>query len=479
MENWWRAAPWLLAAGIVGLYRGALTGGILDWDDETWVLDPILELPLTQAVAQALTTAHDHAWYPLLRLSWWLQVAVFGESTFAMHAVNLALFAGCIGLLGQLLARLGLAPPAALVATALWAAHPSRVESVAWLTSRKDLLSLLFLLGAAHLLVRNRPNTATLLFGLACLTKAAVFPVAGVFALLAWARRQPVADASGMLGLGAGTAVFGLVAYTDPERAGYPYGSLVDDGLFVVGLQSAWWRRLVELGGSAAVYPLPSVLWPGAVAAVSLLGGAAALASTAGRWGALLLGVWLLPLLPVHGLVSMPFWGADRHLLIPSIAVAVAIAWAAERWLRWWVPIVLLLPLGWSTLHRIPAWHDSHALWAADASRPGDHWVRRLKFGTVLGREGDFAGAEREFRAAEALQPGRSDVLARRLLAELAKDGWTSQDAAVARGLQPPPTTAEQWAHITDVLVQVQHPSACDASAQTVHLGGPAHPSCP
>ena len=164
---------------------------------------------------------------------------------------------------------------------------------------------------------------------------------------------------------------------------------------------------------------------------------------------------------------------------VADIAVALVLAWAAERWLRWWVPLVLLLPLGWGTLHRIPAWHDSHALWAADASRPGDHWVRRLKFGTVLGREGDFAGAEREFRAAEALQPGRSDVLARRLLAELAKDGWTSQDAAVARGLQPPPTTAEQWAHITDVLVQVQHPSACDASAQTVHLGGPAHPSCP
>lgn len=468
----------LVVIAVVALFWPALDGQVLDWDDGVWLQDPLLEQPFGQAVITAFSTARDHAWYPLLRLSWWLQNAVTGSSTVAMHAVNLGLFAASVPLLATAMTRAGLAPRVALVATLLWAVHPGRVESVAWLTSRKDVLSLVAVLITAHLVLSQRNALATLNFLVACLCKAAVFPLAAVFWLLARALGRPTDPLIPMLGVGGGIAVFGAVAYADPGRKGYPFDSLLDNGLFLIGLQGDWSLRLFEITGLAAVQAVPTALIPWGIAGALCFVGLALLVGSTGRWGQVLGALWLFPLLPVHGLVPMGFWGADRHLLIPSIAAAIAIAWAADRWLHWTAPLLLALPLAWGTATRIPDWHDSTALWAADHERSGDHWVRGLMYGTALGRDGRFAEAVEVYRHAETLEPGNSDLLARRLLAEMAADGWTSLDAKVARGLQPPPITAAQWRHTAELLIDIEHPSACDAARQAERLGATLPSAC-
>lgn len=466
----------LLAVAMVVLYLPALDGQILDWDDTVWIQDPVLQMPFLQALQTAFGTLHDRAWYPLLRMSWWLQHAITGEATRPMHAVNIGLFALSIPLVATLLERSGLSARAAFVATALWAAHPTRVESVAWLTSRKDVLSLVLVLGSAHALLSRRAWLATGLFAAACMSKAAVFPLAGVLLLLLWARRLPLADASGVLAIGAATAVFGGLAYAGGP--GYPYEDALDNLQLCLGLEGMWWRRLARVQGLAAIQPLPRELWPNLVGGLLCLGGAGVLASRAGRYGALLFGLWLLPLLPVHGLVPMPFWGADRHLLLPSLAAMIAVAWAFERGARWWWPLFALPMLLGGSLHRIHDWADSSTLWRAEATRKGDHWVRELKLGTTLGRDGDFAGAAEAFRRATALKPGDDELVARRILAESAEDGWSREDAALVRALQPPPETAEQWQQLATVLEQLGHTSRCVASAQAVHHGAAGLQTC-
>lgn len=304
-----------------------------------------------------------------------------------------------------------------------------------------------------------------------------MFPLAGVFALLQWARGKPVGDASGLLGVAGGVAVFGAVAYRDPGRAGYPFEALSDNAVFIVGLQGTWWRRLVELQ-FAAIQPTPIADLTQAIAGVLLFAGAAALAWSARRWGAALLGLWILPLLPVHGLVGMPFWGADRHLLYPSMAVAIAVAIAGQRFARWWLPALLCVPLLVLTHQRIPDWHDSLALWQADAERPGDHWVRGLMYGTTLGRAGRFEAAAAAYRQAEVLQPESGDLLARRLIAEMAIDGWSEIDKGITRSLQPPPQGAEDWTRVAQMMRRLEQPGACDAAAMAQRLGAPPLDGC-
>ncbi|MCB9676346.1 MAG: hypothetical protein H6737_14580 [Alphaproteobacteria bacterium] len=467
-----------LAAATTVLYAPMLGGQPLDWDDDVWLGDPVLGLPLPAAVAEAFGTAHGRAWYPLLRLSWWLQVHLLGPDPWAAHVVHLAMFALAIPLVASFLSRLGMEWRTAVLATALWAVHPTRVESVAWLTSRKDLLSLLLVLGAGHALLSRRTVGAHVLFALACLTKAAVFPLGACLAAILWATGRDPRPALGLLGIGLVTAVVGAAVFASGVEP-WPYPSVAQNAAFAIGLEATWAARFAWPVGLAAVYPVPAQPWLSGVLGLAFLGGAAAVCWRYGRVGLALGAVWLVPLLPVHGLVPMAFWGADRHLLFPSIAASVAVVWLLQRVAPWWsaLPLVVVLAVG--TRERIPDWGSSRALWEADASRPGEHWVRSMKLGMVRAIDGRFPEAVRELEEADALAPGRSELVARLLIAKLAADGWTASDAAVTRLLQPPPTTAEGWIEASVALGQAAPALRCDAVRQarvlepTVRVPGP------
>ena len=460
-----------------------LGGQPLEWDDPVWLTDPLLQQSAGDAVQAAFTTLRDRAYYPLLRLSWWLQGAVAPQPS-AAHAVSLLGFLARIPLLGTVLLRLGASRFAVFGALALWAVHPTRVESVAWLTSRKDVASLLGVAVAAHLVLSERHRTAVGAFLAACLFKAAVFPVAGVFVVVQWVRgrRRPLELGVGLVAVGLVIALGGWAAFHGSEagwgsaRAGWPFSGGAENLAFCVGLQAHWLASVVWPVGLAAIYPLPASPWMGGAASVLVLVGAAGLAHRAGPWGWALWALWLLPLLPVHGLVAMPFWGADRHLLLPSLAVALAGCLGLERLVGHGLgraaPVgVLVVLLAGVTVQRIPDWHDTLALWEADARRGGRHWVRGLNHGTALGVVGRFDEAVEAFQAVEAETPSaasRGRVLARRLIAELAADGWTRQDAAVAQMLEPPPPDGAGWRAVAEALQGAQR---CAAVAQAVRLG--------
>ena len=110
----------------------------------------------------AFTTVHQSWYSPLLWISFMADSSLFGPAAFGYHLTNILLHTLNALLLFWILLRLTRTPLAAAFAAALWALHPLRIESVAWIAERKDVLSgFFFLLAvAAYLRYVERPGSA-------------------------------------------------------------------------------------------------------------------------------------------------------------------------------------------------------------------------------------------------------------------------------------------------------------------------------
>ena len=133
-------------------------------DDYRYVVNnPPVTAGLSWAgVRWAFTTVYEDWWLPLLWISYMADTELFGTGPFGYHLTNILLHALNSALLFWVLGRLTRAPwPSAFVA-ALFAVHPLRVEAVAWITSRKDVLSGFFFLLSVLAYARSveRPTRA-------------------------------------------------------------------------------------------------------------------------------------------------------------------------------------------------------------------------------------------------------------------------------------------------------------------------------
>lgn len=454
-----RARPAFLAvllAVLVWTYGPALRGSFVDWDDPVWLGDPLMALGPGEAARAAFTTARDGVFAPLLRLAFYAL-----RDPWRLHLYSLTLFlASAVGI-EALLRRLGVGAWAAGIAVALWALHPTRVESVAWLTGLKDTQSLALVVAMALLLcprdgaapAPGRVALGTLAGTAALLTKAAVFPVPFVLAV-ALAARLPAREVARRVGPACAVAV--ALAAVGSRVWAIPARPELRQPLLGAWVHGSLALRLVP-SLPAAIVPIPAHPLGPAVVGLVALGVAGAAAARWPRAGLPLLACWILPLTPFLGAVPMLFWAADRHLLVPSLAPAVLVGLACERALpapgvRAIAATALALACAAPTARRVPEWHDSLTLWTAEVGRPGDSWARWAKLGAALGRAGRFADSERAFDHALALAPGDRTLVAHRLVASLAADGWTPQDAALVRRLEPPPATPAAWAAAVQAL---------------------------
>ena len=167
------------------------------WDDDSYVTaNPLMSSP--SGFVDAFTPGTTPQYYPLVFAGLWVQHAVVGTEPFAYHAINVLLHAANSMLLVAVLTRLGVRH--AFWIGALFAVHPMGVESVAWVTERKNVQSMLFALASVSIYLRflDAPKgrvlgtwlAAFLLFAGALLSKTtAIFvPPCLVLAML-WMRR--------------------------------------------------------------------------------------------------------------------------------------------------------------------------------------------------------------------------------------------------------------------------------------------------
>jgi protein O-mannosyl-transferase len=188
----WLAAA-LLVAATLALYWPAVHAEFVKWDDDVYVSDNdhVTSGLLPGNIAWAWTTTDGSNWHPLTWLSLQLDASLFGPGPFGFHLDNIVQHALSAAVLFWFLCRLTAAPVPSFAVAALFAWHPLHVESVAWVSERKDTLSTLFwfltlgaYVGYAHAPSRWRYLPVAALFGLGLLSKPMLVTVPVVLLLL-------------------------------------------------------------------------------------------------------------------------------------------------------------------------------------------------------------------------------------------------------------------------------------------------------
>ncbi|MCH7870261.1 MAG: O-GlcNAc transferase, partial [Planctomycetes bacterium] len=193
-----------LIAATIAAYGPALQGGFI-WDDNDHVThNTAVQNPSGPADIWRRLGATPQ-YYPLVFTSFWIEHALWGLNPFGYHLNNVLLHLLNAFLLWRVLLRLSI--PAAWLAAAVFALHPLQVESAAWITERKNILSAVFYLGAllAYLrFARIGPPArsaaagwrcyalALLLFVAALLSKTVTCSLPAVILLLLWWKRGRV-----------------------------------------------------------------------------------------------------------------------------------------------------------------------------------------------------------------------------------------------------------------------------------------------
>ena len=356
----------LLVAGVFGQTAGF---GFINYDDPEYVTaNPVVEQGLTlKGMEWAMKYGGIGHWHPLTWLTHMADCQAYGLWAGGHHMTNVALHAAAVVLLFLVMREMtGKLWRSAFVA-AVFAIHPLRAESVAWIAERKDVLSGVFFMLTLWVYVRytRRPTRGrhvgmTVLYGLGLMSKNTLVTLPFVLLLLDWwplNRMKPAASAGadGFWGklhwalvkeklplfvLAAGSCVVtALVPEKIPLAHQLPVWLRVENGLtsYVTYLREMAWPV-----GLANPYPYPSngrMMWEALVAVVVLAGITAVVIW--GRKGSPYLVVgWLWyvgMMIPMIGVVQISYYAhADRYTYLPEIGLGVAVTWWVAEWSVGW-----------------------------------------------------------------------------------------------------------------------------------------------
>jgi protein O-mannosyl-transferase len=515
---------WLLLAVFL-VFGQTLRHGFVNYDDPVYVYEnPRVTAGLhASGVAWALTAGHANNWHPLTWLSHMADCQLYGLDARGHHLTNLLLHAAvAILLLWVLWQMTGHLWPSALVA-ALFAVHPLRVESVAWLSERKDLLSGLFfvLTLAAYLGYVRRPHSlaryltvfALLLAGL--MSKPVLVTLPCLLLLLDyWPLGRIGRPATGptcgpALATGAGrsrptgvlppplpiplrrvllekvplvllAAAFALVTLLVQGKAvaaleAVPMGARLANALLAY---VAYLGQFFYPIGLAVFYPYPSTS-PAAWKVVGALLLLAGISAAAVRWRRscpyLFVGwFWYLGMLvPMIGLVQIgAHCRADRYTYLPQIGLAVALVWgaasaAASRPRRRWAYATAAVPALWLLIgcawQQTSHWRDSETLWNRALACTSRNHVAHNDLGIALARRGEAAAAISHYRKALEIAPDFAD--AHYNLALALADGGKSSEAIdhFEKALARDPDFAAVHNHLGRLLARCGRPAEAAA----------------
>ena len=137
----------LLFLGTALVFQPAVRCDFINLDDPVYIhSNPILHKGLNEeGITAAFATVHAGYWIPLTWLSYLIDQELYGLAAGGYHRTNVLLHAATAALLFLFLRRMTGAQGRSFVVAALFALHPVQLESVAWVTERKDVLSTFFL----------------------------------------------------------------------------------------------------------------------------------------------------------------------------------------------------------------------------------------------------------------------------------------------------------------------------------------------
>ena len=429
-----------IAAVTVIAYAPSLSHGFILFDDPGYVTKNrhVLDGLTADGVRWACTTLTESNWHPLTWLSLQLDASVWGRDPFGFHLTNVVIHALTACLLFVVLARMtGSAPRSAVVAL-LFAVHPLRVESVAWVSERKDVLSALFwvLTMAAYAWYAAGPSRRRMavvagVFALGLTAKPMLVTLACALVLLdVWPLGRVGSRADLFRRIGEKWPLFVLVAGSvvvtyHAQASGGAVRNLahrsVSERVTGAGVGYAvYLRKTVAPTDLAIFYPHPRTgrPWWQAAGAVALLAAITAGAVRLRRRAPYLLVGWfwfLGTLVPVIGLVQVGDQAyADRYTYIPHIGLFVACVWGVAELLacvrngaHWAVGLAVVAVVGGvlGTRAQLDHWRDGLALWAHAVEVTDDNGFAHYWYGTMLVMAQRDAEAVAQFDKAMQLLP--------------------------------------------------------------------------
>ena len=440
----------LLIAATLAVYAQTWWFGYVLIDDPIEVSgNPRVQAGFTwQNVIWCFSSFFDGNWIPLTWLSLMLDTTVFGFRPGGYHFTNVLFHVVDTVLLFVVLARAtGMQLRSAFVA-GLFALHPLHVESVAWITERKDVLSVFFGLLALLAYVRYvRTGSrwayagAVVCFVASLLSKQTLVTLPCLLLLLDYwplgrfrrsvdTGRVPLlkllTDKVPFLAVSAAFCVIAIFAQ------GKGHGIKTFDSLpLTVRVENAivvyaeYLSKTFVPRGLVVYYPHPGVqfAWPTIAGATALLAAISA-AAVVGirRYPYLFVGwAWYLgTLVPMIGLVQVGGQQmADRYTYFPIIGLFIAIVWLVCALVPGGTLHGRLLPtaafaslgaLAGLTYVQIGYWHDDLALFGHAVESGPDNFYSRNKLGTALVQRGKLPEAIEQFKRAIELNPHAIDA---------------------------------------------------------------------
>ena len=445
---------WLLGLAIVLMtilvYLPAIQGGFV-WDDDAYVTENQLLTSPKGLVRIWLEPLSTPQYYPLVFSSFWLEYQLWRLRPIGYHVVNVLLHATSALVLWLLLKRLCI--PGAWLAAAVFALHPVHVESVAWVTERKNVLAGLFYLISALYLVRffglDREEqeqsshswylyvAALILFACALLSKTVTCSLPAAIILVLWWKRgrviwREVVSLVPFILLG---LAFGLLTvWVERHHVGatgsswelsflercliagralwFYAGKLVWPGELIFNYphwridSSVWWQYVYPLGAIMMIL----VLWT--------------FRQTIGR-GPLVAVLFfcgtLFPALGFFNTYPMLFsYVADHFQYLASIGL-IALAVGALTRIALIRPARLqqigvclglgvLLLLGINTWHQSRIYTDQETLWRDTLEKNPDSWLAHNNLAAVLVKRGRFKQAIDHYYEVLRLRPDYAEA---------------------------------------------------------------------
>src|SRR5437667_2387587 len=441
------------------VFGQTLSHEFVNFDDHVYVYEnPVITGGLTlPGIIWAFTHSHARNWHPLTTISHMLDCQLFGLNAGGHHFTNVFLHTIAVVLLFLVLrqmtggpSRTGSVWPSAFVA-ALFAIHPLHVESVAWISERKDVLSGVFFMLTLSAYVRyaRRPSVAryimmSILFACGLMSKPMLVTLPFVLLLLDY---WPLGRGRGMeisgersevrrersVVSGRWSVVGGLVVEKIPllalsaasclatllgqrQAAGsidqLPFAWRVNNA--IVTCVAYIWQMLwpVKL---AVFYPHPDnrlLLWQIFLALALLIAITVAVIASRQKRPYLMTGwLWDLGMLvPVIGLVQVGEQArADRYTYLPQVGLYLALTWTIVDLSASWrrrreilgvAAAVVITALTWRAWIQASYWKNSETLWTHTLAVTSDNDVAHNNLGFIFLRRGELDEAISHFQTA-------------------------------------------------------------------------------
>jgi len=418
-------------------YYPALSAGFI-WDDNDYVTENTTLRSLTGLHRIWFEVTATPQYYPIVHTTFWLEYHAWGLSAPGYHLDNVLLHAISAVLLWQVLKKLRLS--AAWPAAALFALHPVMVESVAWVTERKNVLSTVFYLASALAYLRfngTEPQPgprkrgwyvfALVLFIAALLSKTVTSSLPGALLLVLWwkkgrLQRSDILPTLPFFVVGAALGL--LTARLEAHHVGAQgaeWNINILERCLIAG-RAVWFYagKLIWPAKLTFIYPRWTIeagvwwqwLFPVAAAgAVAVLWAARKRIGRGPLVGVLFFGGTLLPALGFINTYPMRYaFVADHFQYLASIGIIILAADGLRRLPRP-ITMALLLVLGTLTWQQAHIYKDLETLWRDTLKKNPGCWLAQNNLGVVYENQGKPAEAEPYFRKAIELNPNFPEAL--------------------------------------------------------------------